>query len=67
MSEVHIKVSENGIKLWRTERHGSGVQVRIKGSTVTVADKSEIHEGLTVFLSNKARALESGESNVSDT
>ncbi len=63
MSDIHLKLEEDGISMWRTVRVANGGKRRVKGSFVQLGGKSGINEELPVFQPEDVLEALLGESN----
>lgn len=55
MAEIHVRITDKGYKLWRTEKSGTGTKRRVSGVDVEIASLADLHEGLPIFLTRTAR------------
>ncbi len=49
MADIHIKLEQDGIRLWRTVTSANGGRIRVPGSESKVGSKAEITEALPAF------------------
>lgn len=63
MSEIHVKITEDGYELFRTEQVGRGMRRRIRGMSMKVKSTDEIKASHPMFGLKVNGVLPSGESN----